>query len=78
MKEHSQQTHEEFLAENCTRLSHGQCSTLNCLIRGGYKQGTPTDYNKASCPAYEIHQKLQEQEDMLTELEQDLGLMHDT
>lgn len=54
----------DWLKEQCSRLMYGQCSTLSCLRRGGYKpSGDRTaDYvsriNLATCEAYEIKQAL--------------------
>jgi hypothetical protein len=61
-------TNEEWLKDQCNRYTNGQCSTLSCLRRGGYKRGqVPVDYQLATCHAHEIVRKLE----LLDEINQD-------
>lgn len=56
----------EFLADQCSRLRHGRCTTVRCLKRGGWRRNDPRieamPYDEkmalATCEAYEIHRLL--------------------
>ena len=50
----------DWLNEQCSRLKYGQCTTRRCLVRGGYT-GPPASPDIATCEAYEISTKLDEQ-----------------
>lgn len=50
--------HHAFLRAQCNQLTHGECRSLNCLLRGGYVRGTPCDSEIATCEALEIHKLL--------------------
>lgn len=44
----------EWAKSQCNRYVNGQCSTLGCMKRGGYKRGEPVaDYDMATCEAHE-------------------------
>lgn len=54
MKEDTQ----EWLKSECNRYTNGSCSTLKCLLRGGYQRGkTKPNYDLATCHAYELLQE---------------------
>ena len=46
--------HINWLESQCNRYANGYCSTLACLLRGGYKRGSGrVDFAKATCEAHE-------------------------
>ena len=48
-------SNDEWLKYQCNRYANGQCSTLACLRRGGYKRGdVPVNYDLATCHAHEV------------------------
>ena len=51
--------HRQFLKEQCNHLLYGKCCNLGCMRRGGHKKGDVVDYNKATCPAFEIYNILE-------------------
>ena len=45
----------------CNRYVNGQCSTLRCLVRGGYKINSgPCDNSIATCEEHETATRLRE------------------
>ena len=56
-KKESQKENIEWLKDQCNRYVNGQCSTLSCLRRGGYKVGGYS-YDIATCNPHEIILKL--------------------
>lgn len=43
----------------CSRYTNGLCSTRSCLIRGGWKQGDPVDYDLATCETRDIRKTIE-------------------
>lgn len=43
-----------WITEQCSRLLYGQCSTRQCLVRGGYNGRGPVDLSIATCEVREI------------------------
>lgn len=47
-------SNDDFLKSFCNRYVNGQCQTLACLKRGGYRAGMKPDYNLATCGYHEV------------------------
>lgn len=51
---------DDFLKQQCNRYTNGICTTLHCMLRGGYVRGPhkPEEvqacYDKATCEPHEI------------------------
>ena len=57
------------LADDCSRMSHGQCTTRRCAVRGGYSGGGSWDIETATCETYETSLLLQDIPWLLDKLE---------
>lgn len=56
---------ESWLMGRCSYLSHGQCYSHKCLIRGGYRGEENIDPKRSTCEPKELY-------DMLRELRKEL------
>lgn len=43
----------ELLKEQCSRYVNGECDSIRCLLRGGYRGGAPADNSLATCLIHE-------------------------
>lgn len=51
------------ISQGCNRLMYGQCTTLACLKRGGYKLGdAPVDINVSTCTEFQAVKALSHRE----------------
>ena len=52
-----------WLAKGCSRLTHGQCTTRRCIIRGGYSGSGGYDPDIATCEEKERYDRLTRADD---------------
>ena len=50
----------EWLKSQCNRYVNGECHTLRCMKRGGYKHGKVETYDCATCEPHEILLELED------------------
>lgn len=62
-------TREEWLKDQCNKLSHGHCETRACFIRGGWKPGMDYDeaLKTATCHALDCYKDIQQIQQLTAE-----------
>lgn len=53
-------SNDNWIRAQCNRYENGQCQTRSCLMRGGWAQGKPVDYETATCDAHETLVELEQ------------------